>query len=142
MNRKLYSAANEPTRRKGTQQLAGGVPLEFTPDYHRSYVFIGTQGRMESFEPLHRRGDYQREYRREVLFRDRRPTRTLRFQHGVEGGHGGADPRMVIDWLRSLQRGTPDPVNPIAGRQSVAVGCLAAQSLREDNARKTLPPLP
>ena len=122
--------------------LANYAQCHFTPDYQRSYVFIGTKGRVESFLKQYRRGHWQKEDRLEVLFRDRRPGRTYNFPNADDEGHGGADPLMIRDWIQSVQARRPDVLNPVAGRQSVAVGCLAAQSLREGNAWQTIPPLP
>ncbi|MDD5704766.1 MAG: Gfo/Idh/MocA family oxidoreductase [Kiritimatiellae bacterium] len=123
--------------------LANYSQCQFTPDYHRSYVFIGTQGRLETFMTQHRRGGWQREDRLEVLYRDLRPAKTYHFPAvNAAEGHGGADPLMVRDWLRCVQTGETDRDNPIAGRQSVAVGCLAARSLRGGNAWEKLPRLP
>lgn len=122
--------------------LANYAQCHFTPDYHRSYVFIGTKGRVESFEPQQRRGSYQSENRIEMLRRDGSPCRTYRFNsETAEGGHGGADPRMLAAWVKTLSRPSYDPANPIAGRQSVAVGCLAADSLRSDNGWRVVPAL-
>jgi predicted dehydrogenase len=123
--------------------LANYSQCQFTPDYQRSYVFIGTQGRMECFCRQYRRNYGQKDYRLEVLFRDRRPGKTYHFPNDDEDeGHGGADPLIVLDWLQSVTAQQQDRQNPIAGRQSVAVGCLAAKSLRGDNAWQAVPPLP
>lgn len=110
----------------------------FSPDYCRSYVFIGTKGRMESFETQKRVTGWQDD-RIEVLYRSGCERETIRFTLGE--GHGGADIRMIKSWLQSLRDGVVDTENPIAGRNSVAVGCLAAQSLRTDNPWMTLPAL-
>lgn len=112
----------------------------FSPDYHRSYVFIGTKGRMESFEAQRRVAGWQKDDRIEVLYRDSIERETINFDLS-SGGHGGADIRMIRKWLNSVASGKFDSENPIAGRQSVAVGCLAAQSLRTDNPWMILPPV-
>ncbi len=110
----------------------------FSPDYHRSYVFIGTKGRMESFESMRRVEGWQRDNRVEVLYRQGVERETFHFDL-TGSGHGGADLRMIRNWLLSIHEGRADTENPIAGRQSVAVGCLAAESLRTDNRWLTLP---
>lgn len=112
----------------------------FSPDYQRSYVFIGTKGRMESFESMRRVEGWQKGDRIEVLYRSGVERETIHFDLSG-GGHGGADLRMIRDWLQSIREGRFDTKNPIAGRQSVAVGCLAAESLRTDNRWMTLPPI-
>jgi predicted dehydrogenase len=127
-------------------ELEGGIlanysQCHFTPDYHRNYVFIGTEGRMESFEPMRRVAGWQEGYRIEILYRNFRERETIPFEIDPIG-HGGADLRMMTSWLGALQNGTFDRENPIAGRQSVAVGCLAAESLRNGNIWKHLPPIP
>lgn len=112
----------------------------YTPDYHRNYVFIGTRGRMESFEPMGRVAGWQTDCRLEILYRAGKERETIPFETGP--GHGGADARMMTAWLTALREGQFDPENPIAGRQSVAVGCLAAESLRTGNPWMQLPALP
>ncbi len=121
--------------------LVSYAQCQFTPDYHRSYTFIGTRGRMECFEPQKRRSGWQNDHRIEILFRDAKSRRTERFQLD-SGGHGGADTRMLHAWLDDLSAERYDESNPIAGRQSVAVGCLGAESLRGANDWKEIPPIP
>lgn len=58
------------------------------------------------------------------------------------GHHGGADMDMLDHWMRTLKSGEYDETNPVGGRQSVAVGCLGAESLRGANDWKAIPPLP
>lgn len=120
--------------------LASYGQCHFTPDYHRNYVFIGTRGRMESFETQHRVKGWQEDSRIEILYRDGGPRKTIRFDL-EQGNHGGADFRMIKSWLKGILGNSLDGENPIAGRQSVAVGCLAAESLRNGNRWMTLPPI-
>jgi len=121
--------------------LANYSQCHFTPDYHRNYVFIGTQGRMESFEPMRRTTGWQEDCRIEILLRNSRERETISL-HTTQGGHDGADRRMVEKWLTAIQDNSFDLENPIAGRQSVAVGCLAAESLRNGNHWMVLPKVP
>jgi predicted dehydrogenase len=121
--------------------LANYSQCHFTPDYHRNYVFIGTKGRMESFEPMRRVEGWQEDCRIEILFRNSPERETIRFD-SESRGHGGADIRMITKWLGALRDGSFDKENPIGGRQSVAVGCLAAESLRNGNAWMNLPQVP
>ncbi|MCE0498820.1 MAG: Gfo/Idh/MocA family oxidoreductase [Methylacidiphilales bacterium] len=120
--------------------LANYSQCHFTPDYHRNYVFIGTKGRMESFEPMRRVKGWQDDCRIEILYRNSTERETIRFD-SESPGHGGADIRMIENWLAALRDGVFDRENPIAGRQSVAVGCLAAESLRNGNPWMSLPPV-
>jgi predicted dehydrogenase len=121
--------------------LVSYTQCQFTPDYHRSYTFIGTKGRMECFEPQTRRNGWQNDHRIEILFRGAKTRRTECFQLDA-GGHGGADARMLHSWLDDLVANRYNESNPVAGRQSVAVGCLGAESLRGVNDWKDVPPLP
>ena len=121
--------------------LANYSQCHFTPDYNRNYVFIGTKGRMESLEPMGQVNGWQEDSRIEIMFRGKRERETIRFESG-QTGHGGADIRMIEKWLGALRDGNFDPENPIGGRQSVAVGCLAAESIRTGNNWMSLPPLP
>ena len=121
--------------------LANYSQCHFTPDYHRNYVFIGTLGRMESFEAMQRVKGWQDTNRIEILYRNSPQRETIHFNTEF-WGHGGADIRMIKNWLASIRDGSFDRENPIAGRQSVAVGCLAADSLRNGNAWMNLPQLP
>jgi hypothetical protein len=121
--------------------LANYSQCHFTPDYHRNYVFIGTRGRMESFEPMQRVEGWQKDARIEVLHRNGDKGESIVFD-SLSPGHAEADRRMVIKWLGALRDGAFDRENPIAGRQSVAVGCLAAESIRNGNPWKVLPKIP
>ena len=111
-------------------QLEGGVKAaylqcHFTPDYHRNYVFIGTEGRLENSEPemkvwvKTRRSNTYRELADRTY--DIKP---------LSGTHGGADPIICKDFVDMVLDGK-EPIAPaIAGRMSVAVGCRATESLR------------
>lgn len=118
--------------------LATYSQCHFTPDYHRNYVFIGTKGRMESFETQHRVQGWQTDDRIEVLYRDGGQRETVRFDL-EQGNHGGADIRMIKSWLNCVLNKSFDSDNPIGGRQSVAAGCLAAESLRTGNVWRDIP---
>lgn len=120
--------------------LANYMQCQFTPDYHRNYVFIGTLGRMESFESMQRVKGWQNDTRIEILHRKGGYRETITFAD-EPGGHGGADIKMVKNWLTAVRNNSFNPENPIGGRQSVAVGCLAAESLRTGNNWMTVPPV-
>lgn len=111
-------------------QLENGIKASylqchFTPDYHRNYVFIGTEGRMENSEP-----------EMKVWVKTRRTPdwrelsdRTYHIKEAV-GGHGGADPVITDQFLDMVLNGKDPVATPIDGRQSVAAGCCAAESMR------------
>ena len=102
----------------------------YTPDAWRNYTFIGDEGRLENFgdEPgaavlrvWNKRHGYKPEGDLEIAIP---PT---------EGSHGGADPRIVAEFIRYLRFGGKIATSPIAARNSVAAGCKATESLRNGN---------
>ena len=118
--------------------LASYQQCHFTPDYWRNYTVIGTKGRIENF------GDGPGE--RIGLWTKRtpgyaEPDETVTIQDG-EGGHGGADPRLIAEFLRFAADGGPTQTSPVAARQAVAAGVLAAESLRADGGAREVPALP
>jgi predicted dehydrogenase len=121
--------------------LEGGIKAaylqcHFTPDYHRNYTFIGTEGRLENSEPDEvvwvktRRSGKWKEY----------ADRTYRIKRAV-GGHGGADPVICADFLDMVLEGKEPLATPEAGRMSVAVGCAASESLRTGSVPIDIPPI-
>lgn len=120
--------------------MEGGIKgcylqCHFTPDYFRSYVFIGTEGRMECFndgsiEVKTRRSNTWREYADRVYH-----------VKGSAGGHGGADPLICEDFVAMVLDGKAPLATPEAGRQSVAVGCVATESLRNSGTPLDIPPI-
>jgi predicted dehydrogenase len=118
--------------------LASYQQCHFTPDYWRSYTVIGTEGRLENF------GDGPDA---KVALWDRRsdtyraePDAVLPVQSG-DGGHGGADPVLVAEFLRFATEGGPTETSPVAARQAVAAGVAATSSLRSGGAVVDVPPL-
>lgn len=123
-------------------ELANGIKAaylqcHFTPDYHRNYVFIGTEGRVENSEPdmrvwvkTRRSNTY-----RELADREYAVKPAL-------GGHGGADPVICEDFLDMVLDGKEPIATPIAGRMSVAAGCAGAASLRNGGVPVEVPPPP
>ncbi len=123
-------------------QLEGGIlasylQCHFTPDYHRNYVFIGTEGRLENSEPdmkvwvKTRKSNSWREL----------ADRTYEVKR-AEGTHAGADPVIARDFLDMVLDGKEPLAPPLAGRNSAAVGCLAADSLRQNGVPLDIPPAP
>jgi Predicted dehydrogenases and related proteins len=100
----------------------------YTPDYWRSYVVIGTEGRIENFgngdggtsvqlwnqrrSGYHRRGD--------AVFKI--PVKA--------GGHGGADVAIMAEFCRFVRKSGTTATSPLAARESVATACAATKSLR------------
>jgi predicted dehydrogenase len=116
---------------------ASYLQCHFTPDYHRNYTFIGTQGRLENSEPemkvwvKSRKSATWREY----------ADRTYDIKR-AEGGHGGADPVICKDFVDMVLDGKEPLATPLAGRMSVAAGVCAAQSLRNGGMPVDVPPPP
>jgi predicted dehydrogenase len=121
-------------------QLDNGVLIayqqcHFAPDGWRNYCIIGTEGRIENIgeEKVclwnHRKDGYWE------------GDETHDTPH-EETGHGGADPRIVSEFIRYVREGGRTETSPIAARQSVATGCAAAMSLRHGCYPVDVPPLP
>lgn len=122
-------------------ELEGGIKASylqchFTPDYHRNYVFIGTEGRVENSEPDMKVWVKMRRSKSWKELSDR----TYEIKPAV-GGHGGADPVICRDFLDMIIHGKEPIATPLAGRMSVATGCAAAQSLRNGGMPVDIPPV-
>ncbi|QIK71632.1 Gfo/Idh/MocA family oxidoreductase [Propioniciclava coleopterorum] len=118
--------------------LASYEQCHFTPDYWRNYTVIGTRGRLENFgdEAGQLVGVWNRRHRGWA-----QPDET----HAVpdaEGGHGGADSLLIREFLRFVREGGRTDTSPVAAREAVVTGVLAAQSLRGDGSALPVPPLP
>lgn len=126
-----------------TMQLDNGVfgtynECHFTPDYWRNYTVIGTEGRIENFGL----GDDG-----VVRIWDKR---TVFKEHGDEeiaiptaaGGHYGADPALLAEFLRFVREGIPTETSPVAAREAVAAASLATQSMRGNGSAFEVPALP
>ncbi|MCY0898522.1 MAG: Gfo/Idh/MocA family oxidoreductase [Firmicutes bacterium] len=110
-------------------ELEGGIKASylqchFTPDYHRNYTIIGTEGRIENSEP---------ESKVWVINRrtgTRKSLADATYHVTSEEGHGNADQKILNEFITAIIEGRDAPVDPWAGRMSVATGVLAANSLR------------
>lgn len=109
----------------------------FTPDYWRNYTVIGTEGRLENF------GD-QAGARIEVWSRrsGHRDTgdRTVTIP-AEEGTHGGADVRIMAEFLEFVRGDAPTLTSPTAARDAVAAGCAATASLRNGGHPEDVTPI-
>ncbi|RZS91627.1 putative dehydrogenase [Motilibacter rhizosphaerae] len=119
--------------------LASYQQCHFTPDYWRNYTVIGTEGRLENIGDTaggvvrvwdHRHEAWQAQGDREYPI------------SGVATGHADADLLTMREFLDHLADGAPTVVSPVAARQAVAAGALAAQSLRSGSVPLDVPPLP
>ncbi|MBI4024502.1 MAG: Gfo/Idh/MocA family oxidoreductase [Verrucomicrobia bacterium] len=110
----------------------------YTPDVWRNYTIIGTEGRLENFND--RPGEAViRVWNRRTIYNAEGDEQ--HFIPKVEGGHGGADPVIMAEFLRFVRDGGQTETSPIAARQSVAAGCMATQSLRNCGIPCDVPPL-
>jgi predicted dehydrogenase len=116
--------------------LASYEQCHFTPDYWRNYTAIGTAGRIENFgdtEPgsviklWNRRSGYRRDGDREY------PVPMS------DGDHGGADARIVAEFVRFAEQGGPTLTSPVAARDSVAAAVVATHSLRSGGQPQDVP---
>lgn len=122
--------------------LEGGITASyeqchFTPDYWRNYTVIGTEGRLENVgdtaggvvKVWNRRHNWSVEGDVEYPIA------------GVEEGHADADLDTMSEFLAHVADGTPTTLSPVAARQAVAAGALAARSLRNGSIPIDIPPL-
>ncbi len=113
----------------------------YTPDAWRNYTIIGTEGRLENF------GDCPGEAVVRVFnqryaynpYGDRQYFIGKPLQHAE--GHGGADPRIVDEFVRFVREGAPITISPVAARYAVAAGYMATCSLRNGSIPMEIPPL-
>ena len=59
-----------------------------------------------------------------------------------EGGHGGADPCIVRDFIELVRTGRQPLSTPLAGRMSVATGVAATRSIRAGGRAVNIKALP
>ncbi|SDL18955.1 Predicted dehydrogenase [Arthrobacter sp. ov407] len=119
--------------------LASYQQCHFTPDYWRNYTVIGTKGRIENFGDGP--GDSIKVWTTRTSHGFAQPDQDIEIKDG-DGGHGGADPLLIAEFLRFAREGGETATSPIAARESVAAGVLATQSLRGDGGSVEVPALP
>ena len=109
----------------------------YTPDYWRNYTVIGTEGRLENFgldgsgviRVWNHRTDYRAHGDVEVPIPE------------VGGGHHGADPKLLAEFLDFVRTGRPTQTSPVAARQAVATAALATESMRSGSTPQDIPQL-
>jgi predicted dehydrogenase len=127
-------------------QLDNGVQASYqqchyTPDEQRNYTVIGTEGRIENF------GDHSSDNNWATI--RLWTSRCVYQEEGTEvikilptpGGHGGADPGVIEDFLNVVRGGEAKGACPLDARMSVAAGWLATESLRNQNMPYDIPPV-
>nr|WP_055501957.1 Gfo/Idh/MocA family oxidoreductase [Nonomuraea pusilla] len=118
--------------------LAAYQQCHYTPDYWRSFTVIGDAGRLENFgdEP----GDTIRLWN--TGRRDYDPAGDAEFRiPGQVDGHGGADAKVIEEFVRFVREGGPTDTSPVDARTAVAAGDLATRSLRDGGALLRVPEL-
>lgn len=125
-----------------TMKLDGGVlasyqQCHFTPDYWRNYTVIGDAGRLENIgdgggDRIH---VYTSRYAGPL-----HPDRVEVISRG-DGGHGGADPALIDEFLRFVRDGGRTDVSMVAAREAVAVAATGAESIRGTGELLEVPPL-
>jgi predicted dehydrogenase len=118
--------------------LASYQQCHFTPDYWRNYTVIGTEGRAENVgdtaggvvKVWNRRREWQVAGDREYPI------------EGVTSGHSDADLITMTEFLQHVAAGAPTTLSPVAAREAVATGALAAESLRHGSRPYDVPALP
>ncbi len=117
--------------------LASYEQCHFTPDYWRNYTVIGDEGRIENMgdeggDQIHiwtsRRSGPGHPDAVEVIDRG-------------DGGHGGADPGLVAEFVRFAREGGRTDVSVIAAREAVATGVYGAASIRSGGVPFDIPPV-
>jgi predicted dehydrogenase len=105
--------------------LASYEECHYSPDYWRNYTVIGTEGRIENFgdstgvvKLWNRRHDYAADGDYEFPF------------EATAGGHGGADDRLMTEFINFARFGGATDTSPVAARDAVAAACAATESLR------------
>ncbi|MCS6711670.1 Gfo/Idh/MocA family oxidoreductase [Brachybacterium sp. EF45031] len=118
--------------------LASYQQCHFTPDYWRNYTVIGDAGRLENMSDsgggqIHlwtsRHGGPGQPDQVEVISRG-------------DGGHGGADPNLVAEFVRFARDGGATDVSAVAAREAVATGILGAESICRGGEPRDVPALP
>ncbi|MGM7774561.1 Gfo/Idh/MocA family protein [Arthrobacter sp. KNU-44] len=118
--------------------LASYQQCMFTPDYWRNYTVIGTRGRIENFGDGPGGSIHVWTTRTETGLSE--PDAKIEILEG-DGGHGGADPLLIAEFLSFARSGGATQTNPIAAREAVAAGILATESLRSDGSAREIPSL-
>ncbi|HET9650347.1 MAG TPA: Gfo/Idh/MocA family oxidoreductase [Microlunatus sp.] len=117
--------------------LASYQQCHFTPDYWRNYTVIGDAGRLENFGdgPGGRIGLWNRRHRGWS-----EPDEVFPIPDG-DGGHAGADPAMIAEFVEFVRSGTATTTTPLSARQAVATAVAATESLRGDGSSRGIPPV-
>ena len=111
----------------------------YSPDNWRNYTIIGTKGRVENFNDSPGRTVVRVWNERRCQYNEYGDHQF--FIPPAKGGHGGADPVMVNEFISAIRGQAAPSTSPIAARYSVAAGCCATESLRNGSVPMTVPAL-
>ena len=125
-------------------QMRNGVfasyqQCHFTPDHWRNYCVIGDAGRLENFGNGEE-GTCVKVWNSRKMGSDAPDEIHMIAQ--AEGGHNGADPRIVAEFLRFVREGGATNTSPLDARFAVAAGCAATDSIRSNGAPQDMPDVP
>ena len=127
----------------GDGVLGTYMQCHFSPDACRNYTVIGTKGRIENIgdgpdDPIY--VWTQRKLEWEFHNRMLEPDDTRYGEQAVEGGHGGADPVMVQEFVEYIRGNrTHLTATPEAARMAIATACQATDSLRNGGGALEIP---
>lgn len=125
-------------------QMRNGVfasyqQCHFTPDHWRNYCVIGDEGRLENFGNGED-GTCVKVWNSRKMGNDAPDEVHMVAQ--AEGGHSGADPRIVAEFVRFVREGGATNISPLDARFAVAAGCAATDSIRSKGAPQDVPDVP
>jgi hypothetical protein len=118
------------------------MECHFTPDYHRNYTFIGTEGRIENNSPAGKIWYWKRKREKHGEPDETIDIKSLQKDLLSTIGHGGSDERMCKDFVEMVLDDKDPPVPMSAGRMSVAAGYMAQKSLENGGVAYDVPPPP
>lgn len=111
----------------GNGVLATYQQCHYTPDYWRSYTVIGTEGRMENQGDCAEGAEIHIWNQRHSGYAA--PDVRLKVPT-MEGAHGGADGRIVREFIDCVRGCSAPTISPRAARDAVAAASAATDSLR------------
>lgn len=121
--------------------LAAYQQCHFTPDYWRSYTVIGTEGRIENFGDVGQGAEVRLWNRRIWDHGPADETFDVTPPPETDDHHGGADRRIMAEFVEFAARGVPATTSPVSARNSVAAADAATTSLRNGGIPIDVPPV-
>jgi hypothetical protein len=114
-------------------ELNNGVMIayqqcHYTPDHARNVTVIGTEGRIENLQDEEGK-DYIALFNKRSRHSPPRGDQQF-YPESREGGHGGADPMIVQEFIRYVRDDAPISITPIEARNAVAATYTATMSIR------------